>query len=223
MSESLIKRVSRLVAGTFTTWVDAAENAAPAVVIREAIEEIDSAIEDVRAEIGRQQALRHNAHRELSKLSARQGELEEHIRIALKEDRADLAENATEELLGVEDRIPLIETHVADAKAEETELQRYFTALKAKRQSMEEDLREVKAAQAKKDGNEVVSGTDTGPGSNVEQRVERADNAVNRVKSAVTGLPADNAGGDPKKSAELEELHKKHRIAERLAAFQKGD
>jgi phage shock protein A len=223
MSESLIKRVSRLVAGTFTTWVDAAENAAPAVVIREAIEEIDSAIEDVRAEIGRQQALRHNAHRELSKLSARQGELEEHIRIALKEDRADLAEHATEELLGVEDRIPLIETHVADAKAEETELQRYFTALKAKRQSMEEDLREVKATQAKKEGKDVVSGSDTGPGSNVEQRVERADNAVNRVKSAVTGLPADNAAGDPKKSAELEELHKKHRIAERLAAFQKGE
>lgn len=223
MSESLIKRVSRLVAGTFTTWVDAAENAAPAVVIREAIEEIDGAIDDVRAEIGRQQALRHNAHRELSKLSARQGELEEQIRIALKEDRSDLAEHATEELLGVEDRIPLIESHVADAKAEETELQRYFTALKAKRQSMEEDLSEVKAAQARKDGEEVVSGSESGPGSNVEQRVERADNAVSRVKSSVTGLPADKSGVDPKKSAELEELHKKHRIAERLAAFQKGD
>lgn len=221
MSEFLIKRVSRLVAGTFTSLVDAAENAAPTVVVRQAAEEIDGAIDEVRVEIGRQQAQRHNAHRELSSLSARQGELEEQIRIALQSDRSDLAEHATEELLGVEDRIPLIESYVAEAKAEETELQRYLAALKAKRQSLEEDLREIEAAQAKKDGKEIVSRGENNAGSNVERRVENAENAANRVKGAVTGLPAGKGDADLKKSAELEEMHKKHRVAERLAAFKK--
>lgn len=221
MSESLIKRVSRIVAGTFTSLIDAAENAAPTVVVRQAIEEIDGAIDEVRVEIGRQQAQRHNAHNELSNLSARQGELEEQIGIALQNDRSDLAEHATEALLGVEDRIPLIESYVAEAKAEETELQRYLAALKAKRQSLEEDLREIEAAQAKKDGKEIVSGGENNAGSNVERRVENAENAASRVKSAVTGLPAGKGGADLKKSAELEEMHKKHRVAERLAAFKK--
>lgn len=221
MSESLIKRVSRLVAGTFTSLIDAAENAAPTVVVRQAVEEIDGAIDEVRVEIGRQQAQRHNAHKELSNLSGRQGELEEQIGIALQSDRSDLAEHATEELLGVEDRIPLIESYVAEAKAEETELQRYLAALKAKRQSLEEDLREIEAAQTKKDGKEIVSGGENNAGSNVERRVENAENAASRVKSAVTGLPAGKGGADLKKSAELEEMHKKHRVAERLAAFKK--
>ncbi|MFM1897752.1 MAG: hypothetical protein RLZZ385_2826 [Pseudomonadota bacterium] len=71
MSDSLIGRVARLVGGTFNSIIDAAENAAPEVVARQAITEIDGAIDDVRTEMGRKQASRHNANRELTSLNDR--------------------------------------------------------------------------------------------------------------------------------------------------------
>ena len=222
MSESLINRVGRLLAGTFTSIVNAAENAAPEVVATQAIEQIDKAIDDVRAEIGTRQATRHNANRELEALNNRHAEVESRIQTALKSEREDLAEAATAELIGIEDRIPLIEKHVAEAAAEEEELQKYLSGLRAKRDEMKDDLNLIREQSAKKAGAGVVSAGENGRGTNVERRVENATEAVARVKESSTGLPAGKDHGDLKKRAELEALHQKNRVQERLAALKKG-
>lgn len=222
MSESLINRVGRLLAGTFTSMVNAAENAAPDVVATQAIEQIDKAIDDVRAEIGVKQATRHNANRELEALSNRHAEVESRIQTALKSNREDLAEAATAELIGIEDRIPLIEKHVADAASEEGELQKYLSGLRAKREEMKDDLALIREQTAKKAGAGVVSIGENSRGTNVERRVENATNAVARVKESASGVPAGKDNGDLKKRAELEELHQKNRVQERLAALKKG-
>lgn len=49
MSEGLVSRVTRLVSGSVNSIVDTIENAAPETVMREAIREVERAIEDVRA------------------------------------------------------------------------------------------------------------------------------------------------------------------------------
>ncbi|MDO3383657.1 PspA/IM30 family protein [Gilvimarinus algae] len=217
MSESLLGRVARLVGGTFTSIVDAAENAAPDIVARQAIEEIDSAIDEVRAEIGRKQANRHNANLELSTLNNRAEELKAQIQTALKNEREDLAEAGASELVGVEDRIPIIETLIASTQEEEQELARYLSGLRSKREEMEKDLqiiRERKAADAGKTGGNTESGS-----LSVDRKVERASDAVSRVKSSVTGVPGSGSGSDDAARAELEELHRKNRVAERLAAL----
>lgn len=222
MSESLINRVGRLLAGTFTSMVNAAENVAPDIVATQAIEQIDKAIDDVRAEIGAKQALRHNANRELEALNNRHAEVESRIQTALKNDREDLAESATAELIGIEDRIPLIEKHVTEAAAEEEEMQKYLSGLCAKREEMKEDLQLIRAQTAKIEGAGVVSDGENGRGSNVERRVENATNAVTRVKESVTGLPGAKDNTDIRKRAELEALHQRNRVQERLAALKKG-
>lgn len=220
MSESLLGRVARLVGGTFTTMIDAAENAAPDVVARQAIEEIDGAIDDVRAEIGRKQANRHNANRELSSLNNRAEELKAQIQTALQQAREDLAESGVEELVGIEDRIPIIESLVATTQEEEQELNRYLSGLRSKRDEMERDLQIIRERKTVDKGSK--HGDDAqGAGSSVERRVEKAGHAVSRVKASVTGVPAGRATSDASARAELEELHRKNRVAERLAALKK--
>jgi len=222
MSESLINRVGRLLAGTFTSIVSAAENAAPEVVATQAIEQVDKAIDDVRAEIGAKQATRHNANRELEALNNRHAEVESRIQTAIGSAREDLAEAATAELIGIEDRIPLIEKHVTEAAGEEEELQKYLSGLRAKREEMKDDLKLIREQTAKKEGGGVMSDGENGRGTNVERRVENATSAVARVKESVSGLPAGKDNGDIRKRAELEELHRKNRVQERLAALKKG-
>ena len=56
MSESLASRVGRIIAGGFHALVDAVENAAPESVMEQAIREIESAIADVRADLGKVEA-----------------------------------------------------------------------------------------------------------------------------------------------------------------------
>lgn len=219
MSESLLGRVARLVGGTFTTMLDAAENVAPEVVVRQAIEEIDSAIDDVRTEIGRKQANRHNANHELSSLNNRTEELTAQIKTALQQGREDLAESGTQELLGIEDRIPIIESLVASAQEEEQELSRYLAGLRSKRDEMERDLNTIRESNvANRQGAYSIEPSAAGSHS-LERRVEQASAAVSRVKSSVTGVPPGKDKNASADRAELEELHRRHRIAERLAAL----
>ncbi|MCD8532544.1 MAG: PspA/IM30 family protein [Saccharospirillaceae bacterium] len=53
MSEGLLKRIGRLVSASANSLVDSLENAAPTLVMEEAIREIDSAIADVRAQLAK--------------------------------------------------------------------------------------------------------------------------------------------------------------------------
>ena len=61
MSETLSRRVGRLVSGGFHAIIDAAENLAPEAVMNESIREIERAVDDVRAELGRVLAQKHLA------------------------------------------------------------------------------------------------------------------------------------------------------------------
>lgn len=221
MSESLLGRVARLVGGTFTTVVDAAENAAPEVVARQAIEEVDGAIDEVRTEIGRKQANRHNANRELASLNDRAAKLKAQIQTALQQKREDLAEAGASELVGVEDRLPIIESLVATTQEEEQKLAHYLAGLRSKRDEMERDLQLIRDRKRQDEGQVSGAAEGSAPGSDVERRVEKAGGAVARVKASVTGLPTAADTGDAAARAELEELHRKNRVAERLAALKK--
>lgn len=219
MSESLLGRVARLVGGTFTSIVDAAENAAPDIVVRQAIEEIDGVIDEVRTEIGRKQANRHNANLELASLNNRAEDLKAQIQTALQSDRDDLAETGASELLGVEDRIPIIESLITSTQEEEQELERYLSGLRSKRSEMENDLRIIRERKAADAGSSASAGTDNAGQGGVDRKVEKASDAVSRVKASVTGVPGSGNSGNDSAKAELEELHRKNRVAERLAAL----
>lgn len=222
MSEGLISRVKRLVVGSVNDIVDTIENAGPETVMREAIREIDRTADDLRAELGRIVANRHNANKRLMNANAKHEELSEQARFAVEQGRDDLAEAAITRQLDMEAQIPVLETALKDLSAEQTELENYVTALLARKREMEAELATFIETRA---SSERVESGGTGPaavhGINAEQRAEKAANAFSRVLKGASGIAA-TAGADSAtaaKLAELEKVAREHRVQERLAAL----
>lgn len=217
MADGLINRVKRLVSGSVNSIVDAVENSAPETVMKEAIREIDSAIDEVRDQLGLAIANKHHANKRLMEASAKHEELAEKLRLAVDQERDDLAEAAIARQLDLEAQIPVLEDALKDASLEESELESYISALTGRRREMEEDLQTYLASRPKEAEALAVSGENT----QSDRKVENAETAFNRVLRGATGVPgtakADN--DTAAKLAELEMVSRENRIKERLAAL----
>lgn len=221
MSENIAARVGRIISGTANMFVDAVENMAPEMVMAEAIREVDRAIDDVRAELGRVIASGHMATRRLADENQKHEELTDKVQVALRENREDLAEAAVAQLIDVEAQIPVLERSVAESKEAQAELERYIAALQGRKRELQEELAHFEAVTASSGGPQGPDGS-AAKGSKAEESVRRAEATFERVVGKATGV----AGRPPMpdqataaQRAELDELHRSNRIKERLAAF----
>lgn len=219
MKEGLIARVGRIVSGSVHSLIDAIENTAPETVMAEAVREIDDAIDEVRTELGRVVAGKHLANTRLLETNQQHEDLSAKIELAVNESREDLAEAAIARQLDLEAQIPVLEATINDSGTQEKELEGYIAALQAKKREMQEELRQFRASVTE------ASQTSTGQGASggdrgVEGKVSKAASAFDRVVEKATGVPGGQ-DADRKSAvqlAELEELSRKNRIQERLAA-----
>lgn len=222
MKESLTSRVGRIVSGSVNALLSAVENAAPEMVMEEAIREIDGAIDEVRVELGRTVAARHLANTRLAEENRRHEELSAQIETAVKQGRDDLAEAGIARQLDIEAQIPVLENALADAADKERELEGYVQALQAKKREMKSELASFREAQQ---AAEAVSPTAAGASGGVADRVARAEAAFDNLMERRSGVPGGAAapGGEAAaKLAELEELARRNRVQERLAALKAG-
>ena len=223
MNESVTVRVGRLISGSMNALIDAVENAVPEAVMEEAIREIDSAIDDVKAELGRVVASKHIANKRLMDENRKYEKLAENIEIAIREDREDLASAAVSQQLDIEAQIPVLESTIADCSGQEKELEGYINALQAKKREMRDELRQYQETQREagvptSDGGIASSGRK----NDVASKVERAGGAFDRVLEKATGVAASSStgsGADAAKVAELEKLAQENRVRERLEAI----
>lgn len=149
MADSLRARVGRIVSGGAHALIDALEEVMPDALGQQALREVDQAIDEVRAELGRAIAARHLAAKRLTEQSSRHDDLSAQIELALSQDREDLVRAALEHQLDIEAQVPVLETAVADAAQRQAELEGYLAALQATRREMAEDLTDLSAARAK--------------------------------------------------------------------------
>lgn len=220
MAETISSRVGRILSGGLSALVSAVENAAPETVMAEAVAEIDRAIEDVRVELGRTLSSKHLAGTRLMEENARHTDLNEKISLAMKEGREDLAEAAVGQQLDIEAQLPVLEAAVAENEGREQELEGLIAALQAKKRQMRDELAQfrdaqVEATQVQSSGSIASSG-----GGSVDRTVSQAESAFERVFEMAGKVPA--GGGDTKTQsqlAELDDLARKNRIQERLAAL----
>jgi phage shock protein A len=216
MSESLALRVKRLVSGGANMIVAAVEAMAPEMVMEETIREIDRAVEDVRAELGQVLTRQYHATQRLAAENERHESLKEKIRIALKEGRDDLAEAGVAQLLDIEAQIPLLEATAIETRAAQTELESFIAALQARKREMAAELAAFRAAQFSGKAAAAIAP------SSVRQRVQSAQSAFDRVMEGAGGVRLGDGGLDLKTAqvnAELEDLTRRTRIKERLAAL----
>ncbi|GAB6904242.1 Suppressor of sigma54-dependent transcription [Desulfosarcina cetonica] len=224
MKERLISRIGRIISGSFNSIIDQIESAAPETVMAEAIREIDAAIDDVRAELGRTIAAKHMANSRLMAENKDHEALSDKIELALEKGREDLAEAAVARQLDIEAQIPVLEATIKDCGDQEKELEGYVQALLAKKRQMQEALRDYRQsrADAKVAGQAGDVAAASASDADVDHRVRSAESAFNRIMEKATGLPAGADVGERQTAvrlAELETMAHKNRIQERLAAI----
>ena len=217
MNESITSRVARLMSGSVNALVDAVENASPELVMEQAIREVDSAIADTQAELGQQIAQKHLASKKLIEENNRYEVLAEQLHIAVANSRDDLAEAGIAEQIDIEARMPVLELSIANATAREKELEGFIQALQAKKREMKSELNAfLQTREASVSATSVASKQ----GDSAADKANRAGASFDRVLEKATGIAGrDVSLTSASKLAELDELARHNRIAERLAAL----
>ena len=217
MAESIINRVGRIISGSANAIVDAVENTAPEVIMEQAIREVDQAVDDVRLELGKAIAAKHLANKRLAEKNTKHEELAEKVEFAVSQSRDDLAEAAISVQLDIEAQVPVLENTITQCSEKEKELERYISALQAKKREMQEELRAFREVR-KESGATAILGKPVNQ-NNVDKTIDKANSAFDRVLEKHVGLPGTKGAGvqNASKLLELEKLSQENRIKERLA------
>ena len=202
MNETITRRVGRLISGSLNAVIDAAENASPLIVMQESIREVESAITEVRHELGKLVVQQHTTQSRIDSEQNKYQELTEQISIALKNEREDLAEAAISRQMDIEVQLPVLKKSLENSSKDEEELEGFIAALQAKKREMQEELKHFEKSSRENST------------SSTQDKISKAESAFNRVM----GMNSPNLRNtDEVKLAELEELTRKNRIQERLS------
>lgn len=221
MSETLSRRVGRLVSGGFHALIDAAENLAPEAVMNESIREIERAVDEVRAELGKVLAQKHLAAKKMADESNRHEAIDANLQAAVDAGRDDLAEAGIAEQMDIEARLPILENTIADCAAQEKELEGFIAALQAKKREMQQQLQDWRAAQQSMGTGKTVGGNGSDL-NRIARDAEKSGNAFDRVMGRQNSIHSSTDAAQLAKLKELEDLSRNNRIAERLAALKAG-
>lgn len=220
MSDTIASRVTRVIAGSVHALLDAVENTAPEAMMMQAIREVDQAIDEVRTEFGRVEAVRHLASSSLNKLNTQRENLAEQVDLAVAKGDEALARAGISKQVDIEDQIPVLQHSLQESIERGKELEGFVVALLAKKREMESALQDFIAAKAMA-ARPTAAASSNGP---VQARVERAGTAFDRVLARETGIAGTTSAisADAARLRELQELARSHRIDERLAALRAG-
>ncbi len=148
MTDTIASRVTRVIGGSVNALLDAVENAAPEATMAQAIREVDQAIDEVRGELGRVEAVKHVAASSLNKLNTQKETLAEQIDIAMGKGDETLARAGIARQLDIDDQIPVLQRSLQDSIGRGKELEGYIAALIAKKREMESALQDFIASRA---------------------------------------------------------------------------
>lgn len=220
MSESLARRVGRLVSGGFHAVLDAAENCAPEAVMQENVRELERAIDEVRTELGKVLAQKHLTAKKLADENNQHETLSEQIALAVQSGRDDLAQAGIAQQLDIEARVPVLENSLADLGSQERELDAFVAALLAKQREMQAALHDWQRSQAAAIG-VALNGTSADKIAQIARAASKSGDSFNRVMQRQGGVPVVeqvNAAA----LQDLADLSRKAQIEARLAALKSG-
>ncbi|MDG5815470.1 PspA/IM30 family protein [Chitinispirillales bacterium ANBcel5] len=218
MKEGLSSRVSRIIAGGASKMVSIVENAAPEMVLEEALKEIDSAVYDVRSELGKIIAEKHQANSRINDIQKEHTSLKEKIELAITEGREDLAEAAVSRQIDLEAQIPILDNTIKGLEKEELELEKYVSALSSKKRELKQEYANFKKMKNERN----TSSYDTANSGSSSKYLDRTIGKVEGVFDRLLDRESIAFSATSEKQlAELEELARKKRIEERLAMFKK--
>lgn len=218
MAESIFDRIGRLVSGKVEDGVDAMERAGGTTVMREAIRDVERAIDDVESKRDEVTVRRLQAVRQQKMFQERLDQLTEKARFALDQGREDLAEAALSRQVDFEAQITRLTKMERATAEEERTLEQGIASLELRAATMKEELNAFESARA-----ELGLDTTTGESQTrkSEQRIERAEAAFKRAQRGAggTGVMAPVDVENFKMMGELETMQKTAKVSERLEAL----
>ncbi len=224
MNDSISNRIRRIITGTASSIVTKIEGIAPEVVLQQAIAEVDGALDEVKAELGRITAQKYHVSKAMTKLNEEHSRIDEQTAEAHKQGRSDLVEAAISRQLDIEDQLPALESQLGELGRQEEEFNKAITGLVAKRNEMDDELYEFKQAQkqAAATGEPTADGGAPAPG-NAAAKADRAERAFTRVLQDATGVRRGALKASTEESGKLVELahlNKRARIEARMKALE---
>ena len=220
MAESIIARVSRILSAKLEDSVDRLEQAGGPGVMREAIREVDRAIDQISSDHEAVMARRLQAVRHQRMLSERVDQLTEKAKFALGGGRDDLAEAALSRQIDFQQQAAKLDEVQAQAREEELRLENCIAALQTRKKQMDDALSAflVSQSQAATGGDGPVHAV-----RNVENRVARSEQAFERAMVGVGGVGFTRADGHTvNRVAELDGLQRSAAIAARMAKLKQA-
>jgi len=224
MNEKISQRIRRIISGTANSIVSKIEGLAPEIVLEQAINEVDGALDEVRVEWGRSTAQKHHVSKAIGKLNHEHTQLEEQMTVAKADGRRDLLEAGVSRQIDIEDQLGALESQLTDLGHEESELNKAIAGLVGKRNEMEEDLDDFKTTQ-KEAGRAAEASGVVADGRSPQLKADRAERAFDRVIRNTSGVSRVRIKGNSAESAklvELAELNKQARIEARLKSMDLG-
>jgi phage shock protein A len=212
-TETVVTRIGRVIAGMTHAAVSAAEQANPAAIIEQSIREIDSAADEVKAELGKAMAEKHRTNARKEELRREHADLGTKLKSAIDAGRDELASAGLGRQIDIESQIAVLDRLLSDADQNIEKLEEALSAVKASRREAEERLSEFKASQ---------NGRANGGGTNGQGGAGATDRAMGKVERAqaaaarIAGVPTTPGRTDAAEIDELNKLARDRAIAERL-------
>jgi phage shock protein A len=205
--EGILARMGRLLAAIASETIDNAENSNKVALVKQAIREIDAGADEARHALGKSRAEEFRLKRRREELDGEIAGLTDKIRLAVAENREDLARAGVARQIDLESQGTALERAMDFIELEIDEQTKALQAMLGARREAETRLGDLEASLAKHAPQE----TGRAAGATKTVSPDRAMAAIARV----TGVPASGTPGD-KELDELDRLHREKEIAARL-------
>jgi phage shock protein A len=207
LHEGILARMGRLLAAIASQTIDNAESNNKVALVKQAIREIDAGADEARYALGKSRAEEFRLKRRREELDTEAAALTEKIRLAIAENREDLARAGVARQIDLESQSIALERATDFIELEIDEQTKALQAMLGARREAEGRLADLEASLAQHAPQE------TGWGTSATKTVS-ADLAMAAI-ARVTGVPASRVLAD-KELDELDRLHREKEIAARL-------
>jgi hypothetical protein len=207
LHEGILARMGRLLAAIASQTIDNAESSNKVAVVKQAIREIDAGADEARYALGKSRAEEFRLKRRREELDAEAAALTEKIRLAIAENREDLARAGVARQIDLESQGIALERATDFIELEIEEQTKALQAMLGARREAEVRLADLEQSLAQHAPNEPGRGAPT-------TKIVSADLAMAAI-ARVTGVPASSVLGG-KELDELDRLHREKEIAARL-------
>jgi phage shock protein A len=207
LHEGILARMGRLLAAIASQTVDNAESSNKVALVKQAIREIDAGADEARYALGKSRAEEFRLKRRREALDAEIAGLTEKIRLAVAENREDLARAGVARQIDLESQGIALERAMDFIELEIDEQTKALTAMLGARREAEVRLADLESSLTQHDPQE----TGRAAPATKTMSTDRAMAAIARV----TGVPASSVLGD-RELDELDRLHREREITARL-------